>query len=115
MTRRHLRQAIWSDKQLGVQSQDLREIFKRIPDHEIKVHVGLYNTGLTLQVDGKPVAIELIRCRTPGAPKTPVPYGAAVSFDLATNGDALITSIQGLTAGAATQYEFTFRITYGDD
>lgn len=113
--RKRLRQAIWSDKPLADQSLDLRGIFSRIPDVEHKVHTGLYNVGMALKVDGKPIAIELIRCRTPGAPKTPVPYGAAVSFDLATNGDALITSIQGLTAGAATTYEFTFRITYGDD
>lgn len=112
--RKHLRKAIWGDKPLSDQSLDLRRIFEAIPDAEIKVHTGLYNVGLALKVDGKPIAIELIRCRLPGAPKTPVAFGAAVNFDLATNGDALITSIQGLTAGTATNYEFTFRITYGD-
>lgn len=112
--RRRLRQAIWDNKQLGQQSQDLREIFKRITDSEIKVHVGLYNVGLTLQVDGKPIAIELIRCRIPGTPETPVAHGAAVSFKLKPQG-AEITRLEGLTAGTATTYEFTFRITYGDD
>jgi hypothetical protein len=113
--RKHLRKAIWNDKPLADQSLDLRDIFERIPDVEIKVHTGLYNVGMALKVAGKPIAIELIRCRNPQAPKVPVANGAAVSFDLATNGDALITAIQGLTAGTATNYEFTFRITYGDD
>lgn len=111
--RRHLRKAIWGDKPLSDQSLDLRRIFESIPDTEIKVHTGLYNVGMALKVDGKPIAIELIRCRNPKAPKTPIAFGT-VSFDIATNGDALITDIADLTAGTATTYEFTFRITYGD-
>lgn len=111
--RTRLRKALWSDKPLADQSLDLRGIFERIPDAEIKVHVGLYNLGLTLQVDGKPIAIELIRCRIPATPETPVAHGSAVSFDIKQQG-ALIQRIDGLTPGAATTYEFTFRITYGD-
>jgi len=112
--RRHLRKAIWDNKPLADQSLDLRGIFERLPDVDINVHTGLYNVGMALKVDGKPIAIELIRCRNPRAPKVAVAYGAAVSFDLATNGDALITSIQDVTPGTDTVYEFTFRITYGD-
>lgn len=111
--RKRLRQALWSDKSLDIQSRGIREIFATIPDVEIRPFVGLYQTGLTLKVEDKPVAIELIRCRIPATPETPVAHGNAVSFDLKPQG-ALITRIDGLTPGAATIYEFTFRITYGD-
>jgi hypothetical protein len=115
--RKRLRQALWQDKSLDNQSRDLREIFDNIRDEEIRSHVGLFQVGMTLRVDSKPIAIELIRCINPAAPDAPVSHGAAVSFKLKQAGNERsveITRIDQMTPGT-TKYEFTFRITYGDD
>lgn len=115
--RRRLRQALWQDRSLDNQSRDLREIFDNIRDEEIRPFVGMYQTGMKLEVDAKPVAIECIRVVNPAAPDTPVVHGVAVGFKLKQSGNARsaeITRIDQMTP-SATKYEFTFRITYGDD
>jgi hypothetical protein len=114
--RKRLRQALWQDRSLDNQSRDLREIFANIRDEELRVFKGLYQTGMTLKVDAKPMAIELLRVVNPAAPDVPVVHGATVGFKLKGTSalGAEITRIDQMTP-SATQYEFTFRITYGDD
>jgi hypothetical protein len=115
--RKRLRQALWQDKSLDNQSRDLREIFANIRDEEIRPFVGLYQASMSLSVDSKPIAIELLRVVNPAAPDAPVTHGTAVGFKIKQSGNertAQITRIDQMTPGT-TKYEFTFRITYGDD
>lgn len=115
--RKRLRQALWADKSLDNQSRDLREIFDNIHDDEYRVIAAPYQAGMALKVDSKPIAIELLRVVDPATPDTPVVHGAAVGFKLQNRPGALaavITRIDQMTP-SATKYEFTFRITYGDD
>lgn len=115
--RKRLRQALWQDRSLDNQSRDLREIFDNIRDEETRLHAGLFQTGMTLKVDSKPIAIECIRVINPAAPDAPVTHGTAVGFKLKQSGNERtveITRIDQMTPGT-TKYEFTFRITYGDD
>lgn len=115
MSRRKLRKALWSDRQLDEQSRDLRAIFDDVPETEIRTHDGLFQTGMTLRLeagDPTPVAIELVRCFLSGNPESVVSHGTACSFRLRDSG-AEITRIDGLTADTATRYTFTFRLTYG--
>lgn len=114
--RKRLRQALWQDKSLDSQSRDLREIFANIRDEELRVFKGLYQAGMTLSVDSKPAAIELLRVVNPAAPDVPVVHGASVGWKLKGTAaiGAEITRLDQMTVGP-TQYEFTFRITYGDD
>lgn len=111
--RKGLRKALWSDRQLDNQSNDLRDIIGRIPDVEYKKFLGLYQTGITFPVAAPPLCVECVRCRDPRQPQTPIPHGAAVSFDLSGSGGIKITLVEGLTFSG--QYlEMIFRITYGD-
>lgn len=115
--RKRLRKALWQDRSLDNQTADLREIFDNIRDEEYRVVSGPYQASMTLKVDSKPIAIECIRVVNPAAPDTPVTHGTAVGFRLKGTGAelaAVITRIDQMTP-AATKYEFTFRITYGDD
>jgi hypothetical protein len=115
--RKRLRQALWADKSLDNQSRDLREIFDTIRDEETRKISASYQANMTLKVGSKPVSIECVRVVNPAAPDTPVVHGTAVGFRLKGSGAelaAVITRIDQMTPGA-TKYEFTFRITYGDD
>lgn len=114
-TRRPLRKALWSDRDLDEQARDLRDIFGGIPEVELREHEGLYAVGgITLAYDRRrrPVAIELVRCIDPANPEAAVAHGTATSFRLTQQG-AELTRIDGLTAGGSTRYRMTFRITYG--
>jgi hypothetical protein len=105
--RKRLRQALWADKSLDNQSRDLREIFDNIRDEETRKVAAPYQANMVLKVGSKPVS----------TPDTPVVHGTAVGFRLKGSGAelaAVITRIDQMTPGA-TKYEFTFRITYGDD
>lgn len=110
--RKGVRKALWTDKDLSGQSDDLRRIFSGIKDTDYKKFTGLYQKGITFKTDGPPLCVECCRCRDPRTPTTPIAHGAAVSFDL--KGDGIeITRIDGLIFG--TLYlEMIFRITYGD-
>lgn len=110
--RKGLRKALWTDRALDNQSNDLRGMFARVPDTEFKKFAGLYQQGIVLRTKGPPLAVECIRCRDPRVPTSTVAHGSAVSFDLKDDG-VTITRIDGLTFG--TQFlEIIFRITYGD-
>lgn len=107
-----LRKQFWKDQDLGEHVRDVQRALNKVPNTQIKVVECALTTNLTIQCDAKPVAIEAIRIQFKGN-DTPVPsHGTAVDFvwrpDL---GGALITGIQGLTAGT-TVYRFTFRLTY---
>lgn len=110
--RKGVRKALWSDKDLDQQSNDVRQINSRIPDFEYRKFTGLYQRGITFKTNGPPLCIECTRCRDPRRPTVPIAHGAAVSFDL--KGDGIeITRIDGLIFG--TLYlEMIFRITYGE-
>lgn len=115
--RKRLRKALWQDRALDNQTADLREIFANIRDEEYRVLSAPYQASMVLKVDSKPTAIECVRVVNPAAPETPVVHGTAVGFKLKGSGNelaAVITRIDQMTPGA-TKYEFTFRITYGDD